>query len=225
MPMSRPRRGAGRAKEAAATLSRAEIVRVGLEILDREGVSALSTRRLAAALGVTPMALYNHVRDKTDLSRAIAASVIDAIVYPAPKGHWRAQLAGCFRAIRAACLAHPGTVRLIESADDLPESVFLPMERTLLTLTAAGASQQDATRAFYLLITFTLGQVGYQTRGWGKGVDPATAFERGRIASGPLPRLVRSGAGSEWDWDASFEFGLKCILAGIAAALPSRSRK
>ncbi|MCV7066678.1 helix-turn-helix transcriptional regulator [Mycolicibacterium farcinogenes] len=53
-------------------LSRDKIVAVGLEMVNQRGADALTMRGLAQALGVTPMAIYNHFDDKGDLLRAIA---------------------------------------------------------------------------------------------------------------------------------------------------------
>ncbi|TMK62803.1 MAG: TetR family transcriptional regulator [Actinobacteria bacterium] len=55
------------AATAPPALSRERIARAGLELSDREGVEGLSMRRLARELGVTPMALYVHFRNKDEL--------------------------------------------------------------------------------------------------------------------------------------------------------------
>jgi len=58
-------------------LSRQAIVEQALEIGRAEGLDAVSLRRLATDLGVTPMALYRHVRDKQDLINAMTEVVLD----------------------------------------------------------------------------------------------------------------------------------------------------
>jgi AcrR family transcriptional regulator len=192
-----------------------------LTLLDKEGDSALGMRRLAEHLGVTPMALYNHVSGKQDLFQAVVATVIDRIDYPDQGGDWRDQIRGCFRAMRAACLAHPGIVPLIASADVLPASIFRPMEVTVSALRKAGIAATDAIRAYYLLVTFTIGQVSYQIKGWGRGVDPRDAVQRGRIPTGTFPNVAVASSVGDWDFDASFEFGLSVVLAGLER-LPKR---
>ena len=57
-------------------LTRARIVEAEFGLVDREGNDAITMRRLADALGVTPMALYNHVSSKRDLLRAVAEHVL-----------------------------------------------------------------------------------------------------------------------------------------------------
>jgi Tetracyclin repressor-like, C-terminal domain len=174
------------------------------------------------------MAVYNHVSSKGDLLQGIADAVIEEIKYPSPAGDWRKVIRLCFRALRNACLAHPGAVQLIELAETLPPAVFQPMEITLTVLQEVGFSPRDALRAHFLLTTFTLGQVSYQIKGWGRGVDVATAIKAGRIVPEKFPALGRVTTLKNWNFDKSFEFGLSIILAGLtrrAKHLKSRQRK
>src|SRR5579862_6679002 len=60
-------------------LTRAAIVKRALDIGGREGLDAVSLRRLASEFGVTPMALYRHVRDKQDLVNAMAEAVMEGL--------------------------------------------------------------------------------------------------------------------------------------------------
>jgi AcrR family transcriptional regulator len=200
------------------SLSRTRVLKEALALLDREGAHRFSIRRLAEHLGVTPMAVYNHVTSKDDLLQGIANAVIEEVKYPSPVGDWQKVVRLCFRALRRACLAHPGAVPLIESAEALPPAVFQPMEITLTVLQRAGFTPDDALRAHFLLTTFTLGQVSYQIKGWGRGIDPATAMKEGRIAAATFPAIAHAASLKNWDFDKSFEFGLSTILAGLAAS-------
>jgi AcrR family transcriptional regulator len=60
-------------------LTRAAIVSRALKLGETEGLDAVSLRRLASEFGVTPMALYRHVRDKQDLINAMAESVMEGL--------------------------------------------------------------------------------------------------------------------------------------------------
>src|SRR3982074_536337 len=60
-------------------LTRDAIVRRALKIGEAEGLDAVSLRRLASEFGVTPMALYRHVRDKQDLINAMAELVMEGL--------------------------------------------------------------------------------------------------------------------------------------------------
>jgi TetR/AcrR family transcriptional regulator, tetracycline repressor protein len=138
---------------------------------------------------------------------------------PSVTGDWQKVVAGCFRTLRRACLAHPGAMSLVQSADGLPAAVFRPMEITLTALERAGFGDADALRAYSVLMTFTLGQVSYQIQGWARGVDPTAAATEGRIGRKTFPAVVAAAAHKSWDFDEAFEFGLSTILAGLRAQL------
>lgn len=202
---------------ARSSLSREHLINEALVVLDRDGPSRFSLRRLAKHLGVTPMALYNHVAGKRELLQAIADSVVGNVEYQPVRGGWQKVVAQCFRTLRAACLAHPGAISVIESADTLPDKVFRSMEITLSALQRAGFGEEDALRTYSLLTTFTLGQVSYQIKGWARGVDPTAAAIEGRISRRTFPAVIDAAVHKPWDFDAAFEFGLSVILAGLRA--------
>lgn len=213
--MSRPQRS-GKKLAGQSGLTRSHVLATALTMVDENGPAAFSMRRLAKRLGVTPMALYNHVRSKEDLLQAVAALVVDGVVW-AEYDDWRVQIRDCFRALRQACLAHPGAMPLIEAADELPVSIFRPMELTISALRRAGLDFVDALRVYHLLTTFTLGQIAYQTRGWSRGVDAAAVGRSMRLDPAFFPNVSRVTDLPEWDFEASFEFGLSVILNGVAA--------
>src|SRR5262249_41170595 len=68
-PRLRAVRGRAHATRAASggRISRAVVVDAALRIVDRDGLDGVSMRRLAAAIGATPMALYRHVPNKAAL--------------------------------------------------------------------------------------------------------------------------------------------------------------
>jgi TetR/AcrR family tetracycline transcriptional repressor len=191
-------------------------------MLDRDGLERFSIRRLAEHLGVTPMAVYNHVSSKRDLLQAVADDVVRGIRFPVARGNWRRVVGQCFRTLRKTCLAHPGAVTLIESSEHLHPSVFRPMEITLTVLRRGGLSGTDAVRAYFLLTTFTLSQVGYQIRGWGRGVDSRAAVRDRRITRDTFPAVVDARVPEQWDFEQAFEFGLAVILRGIEAQVRKR---
>jgi len=60
-------RGAGRPAQGTASLSRQRILTAALPLIRRGGVEAISFRRLAEALGVSPMAVKYHVGNRKNL--------------------------------------------------------------------------------------------------------------------------------------------------------------
>src|ERR671918_1222308 len=91
----KPRRPSGGVRKPSR-LTRERIIEAGLGLVDREGSDAISMRRLADALGVTPMALYNHVSSKRDLLRAVAEHVLGKVRFDGGHRDWRVGSLMCF---------------------------------------------------------------------------------------------------------------------------------
>lgn len=174
-------------------------------------------RAVSEAVGVTPMAIYNHFSSKRDLLTAVADHVISAAKFDGGHEDWRDQISHCFRALRSLCLRHPGLPSLLEQDGAAPASVFAPLEVTLRALRSAGFDELDSTRTYFLLISFTLGQAAYQTRGPVEGFEPSERVRATRIAGRGYEPTERLNLPSRWDFDASFDFGLSLILAGTGA--------
>ena len=129
---------------ARPALSRAAVLDGAVALADAEGLGAVTVRRLAAALGVTPMALYWHVATKDDLVAALADRVLDAVRVPEETGDWEEDLRAALLALVAALRPHPQLAPLV--ADRLlehPGGLALS-EAALRCLAAAGHGPQPA---------------------------------------------------------------------------------
>jgi hypothetical protein len=93
------------------------------------------------------------------------------------------------------------------------------MEMVVSALHTAGLSPEGAARAYFVLVTFTLGQVRHQAKGWSHGVDPNAALREGRIDVAAFPAVTQAVTRRTWDFDEFFEFGLSLILAGLEAQI------
>src|SRR5215470_14881812 len=105
-------------KQAAETdrprLSRATVVERGLAIGDEDGLEAVTIRRLAAELGVTPMALYWHFRTKDELLAALADRMWAEIdIQVDPDAPWFAQLRGLLESLVQVLRLHPSASTLL----------------------------------------------------------------------------------------------------------------
>lgn len=197
------------------------MIAAGLALIDKGGADGITMRGLADAVGVTPMALYNHFSSKRDLLAAVAAHVIDRGEFDGRHADWREQVRHCFRILRKLCLDHPGLPRLIEAEGVAPASVFIPMEVTLRALEEAGLSSIESLRAYFILVGFTLGQASYQTRGPHPDLEPSERVRAERLSGRGYSAIGRLEMPQTWDFEASFEFGLDLILRGVAATTSS----
>ncbi len=211
----RPRRS------ARPPLDRGQIVDAALAIIDRDGVAALSVRRLADALGVTPMSMYWHVRDKDELLELVGQAVLAEIEMPAARGDWRDKLRDVHRAMFRGFLRHPNTADvLIGRARYGPAGVAL-FERILSILLEAGLTPEAAFDAYQSLYLFTLGSMATSTR----SLEFREAQREGveYLASLPADRFPAIGAVvpviGRRSIDEQFEVGLDVQVAGIEATL------
>src|SRR2546421_9611452 len=129
-------------------LTREAIVARALELGGAEGLEAVSIRRLASELGVTPMALYRHVRDKQDLVNAMMEVVLEGLdltVGFAPGMSWTDRVRLAMTNLRDQMNARPLTLPLaIAYTGEGPTSFFRMNETLLGLLLGAGFERRDA---------------------------------------------------------------------------------
>jgi TetR/AcrR family tetracycline transcriptional repressor len=132
-------------------LTREAIVARAIEIGTAEGLEAVSLRRLALELGVTPMALYRHVRDKQDLVNAMTGAVLegmDPTVGFRPGMTWteriRLAMDNYKEQIDARPLALPLSIAYNGDDDVGPRAFWKYLEDLLAILLDAGFGRREA---------------------------------------------------------------------------------
>jgi TetR/AcrR family transcriptional regulator, tetracycline repressor protein len=220
----RRKAGAAASRRKPRDLTRDKVVDAALALIDKMGADAVTMRGVAEAVGVTPMALYNHFSSKRDLLSAIAENVISTAQFDGHHAKWRDQVRHCFEVLRKLCLQHPGLPRLLEFEGAAPASVFAPMEVTVRALHEAGLDDVDSVRTYFLLTGFTLAQAAYQTRPI-PDLEPSEKNRTERIAGRDYRATERLELPAIWDFDASFAFGISLILNGVAATVSKSKRK
>ena len=159
-----PDRQARRRKEP---ISREAIVAAAVQLLDREGLAALSMRRLAEELGTGAASLYWHVGSKDGLLDLVLDQVIGEVPIPDPDPpRWREQLKEVARAQRAISLRHPSIVRISIGRIPMGPNALRFSERVLALLRAGGLPPHLAVQGYLLLIAtvngFTLDETGVE---------------------------------------------------------------
>jgi AcrR family transcriptional regulator len=186
-------------------LTRQMVLEAALRLVDEHGVDALTMRRLADELGVTPMALYNHVEGKAGLLTGVVELVAGGI-RPAPAGRpWPERVGHCARELRGAYLAHPQVAALVQSATHASPALLRHMEEVLAALDDAGLGARAAARAWTGLVALVTGHVAYELGGHLSDPRAASALPE----AVPHVRAVVAGA-APLDFDAAFEW----VLAG-----------
>ena len=94
-------------------LSRAAIVEAGLRIADRDGLDAVTMRRVATVLQTSASALYVYIRGREDLLDAMFDQILGPVARASRhKGSWRDRLAGLLMSSVQAASGHGGLARI-----------------------------------------------------------------------------------------------------------------
>ena len=114
-------------------------------------------RRLGDALGVVPMAIYNHVASKDKLLDGMIDTVFSEIDLPDPSSDWKLALRQVAISARAALSRHQWAIGLLESRTSPGAENLRQHDAVLGCLREAGFSLQAATRAYSVLNSYTYG--------------------------------------------------------------------
>jgi TetR/AcrR family tetracycline transcriptional repressor len=206
-------------------LSREEVLRGAMRLLDRVGLDGLTMRRLANELDVQAGAIYWHFANKQALQDAMADELTEGLLEPPPKGAWDTQLAELSRRLANALIRRRDGARLATSALTPGPNGLAASERMLRIARDAGFSKKATLWATSVLGYYVLGYVtdvqaaaSARARGLGaaelrsieKAIDPKQYPELFAASSGGLQQMMTSHAFRE-----RFEFGLKVILEGL----------
>jgi len=206
-----------------------------LAIVDRDGLAALTMRRLAEALGTGAMTLYNYVEDRDDLEALIVAAVM-AEMEPRPAkpgGAWDDRVRAIATAMWHAVRRHPNVIPLILNRRTDDVATLEAVEALIEALAQSGRSGFELLAAFRLVSSFVAGFAQSQVTGLLARTPGGTAQElRQRIAGltqGRLPRLSEIAAvGVPGNPTREFEAGLEIVIAGLRAGAgrrPQASRR
>lgn len=206
-----------------SALSRDLFVKAALAIADREGLDALSMRRLGAEMGVDPMAVYRHFPNKDAVLDGVVEAVVSEVDLTVDSSlSWHAQISVLARAYRAALLAHPAVAPLAASRPlGTPGSLRLA-ERSLEVFESAGIDRHSAILAVNAMGILVNGIVLVET-GAGRPALGAAA-QRDVLASLPtaaFPRLAELTASGDivTTYEELMGFALEAMTAALSGAV------
>ena len=218
---------------ARTPLTRDRIVAAALQVMDAEGLEAVSMRRVAREVGVEAMSLYHHVRDKEDLLQGVCDRIMAGFEFPTASGDWATRCKAAARSWRRLLQAHPDVMRLFAhthgpspaSADSLR-----PTEFALGLLKESGLSDRDTVQAFHAFGGYIQGFVlmeGGSIKGAGRAAQGGeTPFGPGELAGLGETFPVLQAVGryfAECDADEQFEFGLDLMIRGLQAKVAAQA--
>jgi AcrR family transcriptional regulator len=189
-----PARTSAPAKTKRAPLTEESIVLAAIDLIDRDGFSSFSMRKLGAALGVQAMSLYEHCENKDAILIAVRSHFYRILDVAPPVGTpWYEELRAVSTATYQLGVKHPSYIVAHLHAASVPESRHLG-ERNTALLRQVGFSEDQAAGALIALVSYVIGFLHRMVL--------TTA------AVNPLAHKSR---------DNAFQLGLDAILHGLRA--------
>jgi AcrR family transcriptional regulator len=208
-------------------LSRDAILDRALAVADAEGIDAVSVRRLARDLGVTPMALYWHVDDKNALLHALGDRLLGGLDLTVDERvPWPEQLRAFVVAFTAVLRAHPSAAMLIGSLPTVAsENALGATEVALDILRRAGFSPEEAAHITTQIVRTTTSMVIAELDVIPATGEPACTEEFLRsLPPERFPRVIEAAGplSAHEDPESFDDLVIELILAGVEAAAARR---
>jgi AcrR family transcriptional regulator len=216
-----------------------DVVAAATAIADAEGLAALSMRRVAEAMGLSPMSLYTYVPSKAELVDLMFDRAMAAVADPDEGlAGWRARLTFIARQRWALAQLHPWVLDLALHRPPLGPNVLRKFEATIHALGGMGLTEEEITLVADVLQNYIGGALqtareardverhsGITDAQWLELVEPELRRHFDPATFPSLSRLSDAGGKRARTHDermASFEFGLERVLDGLEAYIRER---
>ena len=220
----------------------ADLVQAAVRLADEEGIDAVSTRRVAEAVGISPMSFYTHIPDKA----VLLDLMLDAVARPADGSEeaqafrpedWRANVAFVAREYRAFYLRHPWVLQVATHRPVLGPNTMRAYDYFLAAFDGLNLSEVEMDLSVTMVANYVHGAVrdvararmvkeltGMNDDEWWHAIAPFLET----VDFSPYPVASRIGpvVGELYglgDPDRAFEFGLECLLDGLAVMVERKA--
>jgi AcrR family transcriptional regulator len=208
-----------------------EIVAAAVTLADREGLEAVSLRRVATALRSGTASFYRVLDGREALLDHMVDAVLGQHIPPEASGKWRADLAAVARNRRAMLCAHPWLGAELAGRPAIGPNALIHHERALAGAAGYADDPTAASSAVETVLAYVLGAAarelaetqtqrrsGLTHEQWRTTVAP---YLQQALNSGTYPHLARMvHQATDLNADERFERGLACILAGLTTQTP-----
>jgi AcrR family transcriptional regulator len=202
-------------------LTRERLIDVAVQLVEEQGLEALTLRRLGARCGVSAMTPYRHIKTKEELLGALADRYLSELDLPQPtECAWDEYLRRLFRAVLAILMRHPALVTIVGKQHVNGLAGFRAGEAVLSVLDGAGLPPDVAIAGFASLTAFT---VGFAMQEMPSPAREAQFAERlATVNELPADEFthVRAHADAFVNRasDHNFEIGLNLMISGLRVA-------
>jgi AcrR family transcriptional regulator len=217
------------------------LVEAAIAIADAQGIAAVSTRRVADALGVSAMSFYTYIPDKSvllDLMLDAVAEDADALPDAATsQSDWRKDVRRVAEMQRAWLLRHPWVLEVTTHRPSVGPQAIRTYDRMLSAFDGLGLDEVEMDLCVTLLVDYVRGSVrnvvraaqvaretGQSDEDWWQEVGPVLA----QVDLSPWPLAARVGAvvGELYgtgDPERAFSFGLERLLDGLDVLITQKT--
>jgi AcrR family transcriptional regulator len=211
-----------------APLSRERVLRAAVAIADAAGIESLTIRSLAHELGVKPMSLYYHVRNKAEILDRIVDVVFAEIDLPSAAGDWHSEIRQRAISTRHVLKCHPWAIGLMESRSNPGPATLRHHNAVIGTLRGAGFTVEMTAHAYALIDAYVYGfalqEAALPFKGLETAADVTEPIMR-QFSADEYPHLVEMATQHilqpGYDFGDEFEFGLNVILDALTKSIPS----
>jgi AcrR family transcriptional regulator len=202
-------------------LSRERIVAAAIEVVEAEGLPALSMARLADRLGRGTMSLYRHVANKDELLTFMLSTAPDPPPVPKDPSNWRGALTDWAAGLWEVYHRHPWVLQTAATGPPLDPGQLAWLDAGLAALRDTGLTERDKLAAVMAVLHYVRGAAALSIEAAVEGPDYPALLRR-LLDGDRFPALaaaVAAGVFDDADNDhlAEFRAGLGQLLDGIAA--------
>jgi AcrR family transcriptional regulator len=216
-----------------------EVVSAAVGLADAEGLAALSMRRVAETLGLSPMSLYTYVPSKAELVDLMVDRVAAEISEPGPAlTGWREKVEHLARQRWSMAQHHPWLMQVGVHRPPLGPNILAKIETTLQALDGQGLTEFEMNHFAALILNYVRGSARAALDARDVERESGVTDEQwwalnaelleGLMEPSRYPTTTRVGAAykaaeqSPPDSISDFEFGLQRVLDGIAVFIDRR---
>lgn len=210
-------------------LTRERVLDGALLLADEIGIEAFTMRRLADALGVSPMTIYHYVSGKDEIIDLMVEAVFAEIERPPPDLDWKTAIRHRCLSAREVLNRHPWAPPLMESRTSPGPANLGHHDAVIGTFRRGGLSIQLTAHAYAIVDSFVYGfaleEANLPSGGGEEMLDIADeiaaafpADEYPHLMELVSEHVLQPG----YRFADSFDFGLDLILAGLDAAAGGR---
>jgi TetR/AcrR family transcriptional regulator, tetracycline repressor protein len=205
-PTPRPdRAGSGSGRRAPwGTVSRDQIIDAATGVIESGGYETMTIRSLATELGVAPMTLYRHVRDKDDLLDEVVDRLLARSWRPSGSARdWRTWITSAATKLRTFLVAQPAALHVFLRHPVVSPAAVVRMNAMMDVLRGVTGNEAAARRAYAAIHTYTIGFAAVEASRarWEPDPDATDGLARELAAYTTGPQ---------------FTAGLRYLLDGIA---------